>query len=100
MPGGTPSARVRLGRRLGFGVSLYRNAYALVLNTGLNSLLGISYWVIAARKYSASAVGVASALIATMMLISNLSQLNLTGALLRFIPSAGQRTARRVVGSA
>ncbi|WP_028815655.1 lipopolysaccharide biosynthesis protein [Streptomyces flavidovirens] len=96
-PTGQPSS----GRRLrlpgkGGGNPLFRNAYALMLNTGISALLGLSFWLAAARYYSESAVGQGSAAIAAMKLLAGLTALTLTGALARFIPVAGRRTGRLV----
>ncbi|WP_434588254.1 lipopolysaccharide biosynthesis protein [Streptomyces sp. A5-4] len=97
-----PATRPTPGRRLllpgkGGGNPLFRNAYALMLNTGISALLGLSFWLIAARYYSESAVGQGSAAIAAMKLLAGLAALTLTGALARFIPVAGRRTGRLVL---
>src|SRR6266542_1396481 len=77
-------------------IPLYRNAYALTLSDAISNGLGIVYWIIAARFYAASDVGLNSAMLETMMFLSGISQLNLSGALIRFIPSAGSATNRLV----
>jgi len=94
----------RAGRRLrlpGMGGStggspLFRNAYALMLNTGISAVLGLGYWLIAARYYSESAVGQGSAAIAAMKFLAGLTAVALTGALARFIPVAGRATGRLI----
>ena len=78
---------------------LYREGYALVLSAGLASGLGLVYWIIAARAYDPAVVGLNSAAISAMMLISGISQLNLVGALVRFLPGAGRSTWRLVAWS-
>lgn len=78
---------------------LYRNGYALILDSGLTSVLGLAYWLVSARMYSAAAVGVGAALISAMTLLANLSQLNLKSALNRFLPSAGTASVRLVLAS-
>ena len=78
---------------------LFRNAYALLANALGTSLLGLFYWILAARFYSAELVGASSALIATLLLASTVAQLNLGGALARFLPQAGSQ-ARRLILSA
>lgn len=70
-------------------VPLYRNAYALMLNTVVNSGLGLVYWVLAARTYPDAEVGRGNALISLMMLLSVVAQLNFGAALIRFLPRAG-----------
>ncbi len=78
---------------------LYRNGYALVLGTASTSALGFLYWAVAARQYSTEIIGINSAIIATMTFLSEMSRLNLTSALNRFIPIAGNRT-KPLVGNA
>ncbi|MFJ8062063.1 lipopolysaccharide biosynthesis protein [Streptomyces sp. NPDC096142] len=78
------------------GSPLFRNAYALMLNTGISAVLGLGYWLIAAHYYSASAVGQGSAAIAAMKLLAGLTAVTLTGALARFIPVAGRLTGRLI----
>ena len=80
-------------------VPLYRNGYALVANTVVTSGLGALYWVVAARSFSAEAVGINAAALSAMVLIANLSQLNLANALNRFVPDAGGRTGWLIYGA-
>ncbi|MFG2312494.1 lipopolysaccharide biosynthesis protein [Streptomyces sp. NPDC048566] len=92
-----PGRRLRLpGTGRGGGSPLFRNAYALMLNTGISAVLGLGYWLIAARYYTESAVGQGSAAIAAMKLLAGVTAVTLTGALARFIPVAGRATARLV----
>ncbi|MET8245367.1 lipopolysaccharide biosynthesis protein [Streptomyces sp. NPDC005202] len=91
-----PGRRLRLpgrGRSPG-GNQLFRNAYALMLNTGISAVLGLGFWLAAARYYSESAVGQGSAAIAAMKFLAGLTAVTLTGALARFIPVAGRSTGR------
>jgi O-antigen/teichoic acid export membrane protein len=71
---------------------LFRNAYALMINTGTTGLLGLVYWLLAARHYAAADVGRASAAYAAMNLLAGITALSLTGALARFIPQSGGTT--------
>ncbi|MEU3420497.1 lipopolysaccharide biosynthesis protein [Streptomyces murinus] len=73
---------------------LLRNAYALMLNTGISAVLGLGFWLAAAHYYSDAAVGRGSAAIAAMKLLAGLTAVTLTGALARFIPVSGKRTGR------
>jgi len=75
---------------------VYREGYALVLSAALSAGLGLVYWLVAARAYSPEVVGLNAAAISTMMLASGIAQLNLVGALLRFVPGAGRSTWRLV----
>ena len=90
---GVLAARVR-GLRGELSVPLYRNAYALMLNTVVNSLFGLLYWIFAARTFDADEVGRGNALVSLMMLVSVLTQLNFGQALIRFLPRAGMSSAR------
>ncbi|MFD9002907.1 lipopolysaccharide biosynthesis protein [Streptomyces sp. NPDC059582] len=85
-----------LGGSSGGGNQLFRNAYALMLNTGISAVLGLGFWLAAARYYSESAVGQGSAAIAAMKLLAGLTAVTLTGALARFIPVAGRATGRLI----
>ncbi|GAA2344942.1 hypothetical protein [Dactylosporangium salmoneum] len=78
---------------------LNSNVYALMANTVLSSVLGVAYWALAARLYSAAQLGIGAAMVSTMTFLSNLSQLNLNGTLARFLPAAG-RQGTRLVGYA
>ncbi|MFF4531011.1 lipopolysaccharide biosynthesis protein [Streptomyces sp. NPDC001407] len=92
---GPAGRKLRLPGR-GGGSPLFRNAFALMLNTGISAVLGVGYWLIAARYYSEEAVGQGSAAIAAMKLLAGLTAVTLTGALARFIPTAGRMTGRLV----
>jgi len=93
--GGGPGTKGGKGRGAGGkggGNQLFRNAYALMLNTGISAVLGLGYWVVAARYYSDDAVGQGSAAIAAMKFLAGLTAVTLIGALARFIPVAGRTT--------
>lgn len=102
--GAPPSGKCRRARRMrlpgagrsGGGSPLFRNAYALMLNTGISGLLGLGFWLAAARYYSESAVGQGSAAIAAMKLLAGITAVTLMGALARFIPVAGRATGRLI----
>jgi O-antigen/teichoic acid export membrane protein len=76
---------------------LSRNGYALIANTAVTGLLGVAYWLLAARHYAAADVGRAAAAYSAMNLLSGFTALNLVGALTRFIPQSGRRTAGLVL---
>jgi O-antigen/teichoic acid export membrane protein len=80
-----------------FAVPLYRTGYSLLVATSATALLGIVYWALAARLYPAEAVGLASALVAALLLVAGVCQLGLGPALTRFVPVAGAGTPRLVV---
>jgi O-antigen/teichoic acid export membrane protein len=75
---------------------LLRNGYALVLNAGTTALLGMVFWLVAARTYPSPVVGVGAATIAAMTTLSTVAQLNLASVLSRFLPVAGSASTRLV----
>jgi O-antigen/teichoic acid export membrane protein len=88
-----PSIRRELRR------PLFQNASALILNIGLNGLIGMLYWVVAARRYSVEVIGRDTALIAAMQTLSTFAQLDLASLLLKFLPT-WRDNAIRAVGTA
>jgi O-antigen/teichoic acid export membrane protein len=78
---------------------LIRNGYALIISTGITSLLGLLYWTIAARVYATENVGLNSTVISAMLFLSGIAQLNLQETMIRFIPQAGRQTLRLVLST-
>ncbi len=74
-----------------------RNALALTVSTAATFLIGLGFWVVAARVFSTSAVGRGSAELAAMTFIAHFAQLNLGNAYLRFLPRAGERTRSAIL---
>ncbi|HEU5160525.1 MAG TPA: hypothetical protein VFU43_26235 [Streptosporangiaceae bacterium] len=92
----------RAGRRLAglrgeLSNPLFRNAYALMANGGLTGVLGLGYWLLAARLYPPDVVGRNSAVLQAVLFVSGLTAINYM--LIRFIPQSGRRTKRLVLGS-
>lgn len=85
-------------RRL-WSVELYRTGYLLLIGQFLAGLSGGVFWLLAARLYAPAVVGTGSAAIAAMQLLSGVAQLNMSSALVRFVPVAAPR-ARAMIGSA
>jgi O-antigen/teichoic acid export membrane protein len=81
-----------------FDDPLYRTGYFLILGTAVTSLLGVAFWAVAARTYSAHAVGLNAAVISAMTLVSGACSLGLSAVLIRYLPIAGKAT-RRLVGA-
>ncbi|WP_028929929.1 oligosaccharide flippase family protein [Pseudonocardia asaccharolytica] len=76
---------------------MHRDGLALVLSSALTSGVGLLYWVVVARLFPPEVVGVNQVALSTMMLLGGVSHLNLTYALLRFVPVAGRASRRLVV---
>ena len=65
---------------------LFKNAYFLMFSSLTSAGSGFFFWLIAARFYSTADIGLASAIISTMGLISMLSLLGFDISLVRFLP--------------
>ncbi|WP_306329744.1 lipopolysaccharide biosynthesis protein [Streptomyces venezuelae] len=77
--------------------SMFRNAYALMLSTGVSAALGLGFWLVAARHYSEEAVGQGSAAIAAQRLLASLTATTMIGAVVRYVPRAGRATGPLVL---
>jgi O-antigen/teichoic acid export membrane protein len=98
VPAANPARASRLtSLREHLNAPLFRNAYALVVNTGITAVLGFVYWVVAARLFTTTDVGLAAAAISAMTLLAGISLLNMEAVLVRFIPIAGRQTRRLVL---
>lgn len=100
-PGAPPAAptepRGRLRRHL--DDQLFRTGYFLILGTGVTSLLGVAFWALAAHSYSAHQVGLNTAAISAMTLVSGVCSLGLSAVLIRYLPIAGTATRRVITGT-
>lgn len=74
-----------LGNRLRVD-SLLRNSVYVMASTALTAASGYLYWIIAAHMYPAHDVGLASALIGTMMLAATLANLGIGPTLIQVLP--------------
>jgi O-antigen/teichoic acid export membrane protein len=68
------------------------NALALMASTVLTGLLGVVFWVAAARLLPPAEVGRASSALSAITFLAGLAQLNIISVLLRFVPGAGRAT--------
>ncbi len=71
-----------------FYLPLYTNAFYLMLNSMVVSLLGFVFWIVVTRFYTAADVGLAAALIAAVGLLASLSNLGFGIGIIRFLPEA------------
>nr|WP_306102521.1 lipopolysaccharide biosynthesis protein [Streptomyces acidiscabies] len=67
-----------------------------MLSTGVSAVLGLGFWLVAARYYSEEAVGQGSAAIAAMRLLASITATTMIGAVVRFVPRAGRATGALV----
>lgn len=68
---------------------MFRNAYALILNTVLSTGFGLLFWVLSARWFAVDDVGRGQTAINTMILLSGIGSLRLSGVIIRYLPSSG-----------
>lgn len=86
----SPSATTRQGRlRTHLDDRMYRTGYYLILGTGASGVLGVAFWALAARSYSAHVVGLSAAAVSAIALISGICSLGLSAVLVRYLPVAG-----------
>lgn len=71
-------------------VSLYSNAFYMVIANATGAIIGFVFWIIAARLYSPEDVGVAAALIAAVGLLMWFCDLGLGWGLIRFLSHSGK----------
>lgn len=88
------TGRARLAEHEHTSRHLLRGAYSLLANTAITSVLGMCFWVAAARIYPTSEVGRDTVLISVMIELSTVCQLNMGNGLLRFLPDLGERSTR------
>lgn len=68
--------------------SLYKNSVYLMLSTFIMAVLGFVFWMICARLFTTEQVGLATALISVMGLVTSFSLLGLNTGLIRYLPAA------------
>ena len=67
---------------------LFKNSYYQMASAAVTSVLGFIFWIVAVRYFETAAVGLASAIIAALGLLSLFSNLGLGIGLIRFLPGA------------
>lgn len=95
---GSPRSRFSLLRLLG-GSHLLRTGHLLTLSSTATSVIGLLYWAVATRLYGAAAVGRSYAAVSALSFLAGIGQLDLGNVLIRFVPTAGARLRRLVLGS-
>jgi O-antigen/teichoic acid export membrane protein len=76
-----------------YGVSLYSNAVYLIAASAVSALVGFAFWLIAARFYLPTDVGLASAAISGASLLAMLANFGLGHGLIRFLPHSGKNAS-------
>jgi O-antigen/teichoic acid export membrane protein len=81
--------RLKSQLKLHLSNSLYRNSYLLMVGTLSTNLIGFVTLTVATRYFSTEAVGISSAALAAISLISVISEMGLGIAIIRYLPKAG-----------
>jgi O-antigen/teichoic acid export membrane protein len=68
--------------------SLHANSMYIMIAQGLIAVFGFVFWLIVARLFNSSEVGLAGSLISVATLITNISMLGFNNALVRFLPKS------------
>jgi O-antigen/teichoic acid export membrane protein len=79
-----------------YNVSIYRNSVYLMVNNVVVQATGFFFWMVAARLYTTEAVGLASAGVTSMTLLATVSTLGLDYSLIRFLPTAGDKSRQMI----
>jgi O-antigen/teichoic acid export membrane protein len=74
--------------------SLFRNSFYLMVSTGVMAVLGFGFWWLCARLFSPTQIGLGTALISAMSLITYLSLLGFNSTFIRFLPKSERRNAK------
>ncbi|HVD86880.1 MAG TPA: hypothetical protein VNB59_05675 [Solirubrobacterales bacterium] len=94
------TTRPRQGRlRTHLDDRMYRTGYYLIIGTGASGVLGVAFWALAARSYTAHVVGLSAAAVSALALVSGVCSLGLSAVLVRYLPVAGVHTRPLIVRS-
>ncbi len=73
--------------------SLFKNSFFMMLSTGVMSVLGFLFWTICTRLFTPTEVGIATALLAALNLITSLSLLGFEISIIRILPQYHNKSA-------
>ena len=79
--------------------NLFRNSIYLILNTGVQAALGFFFWLIATHIFTPDQIGIGTALISAMTLISFVSLLGFNNTFVRILPNSKNRNNEVNTGS-
>lgn len=65
------------------GDPMLRNGYVLIVSATVTQVLGVRYWIVAARTAPAAAVGRDSTAMSVMLFLAGVAELNLMSTLIR-----------------
>src|SRR5260221_5058561 len=74
--------------------SLFRNSIYLMSSSAIMGVLGFAFWILVARVFPTGSVGIATALISAVSLLSNFSLLGFNISLIRYLPKAEKKNEK------
>ncbi len=89
VPMRVPYDVVRRTSRL-LGTPLFRNTLYIILTSIATNVLGLLFWLVAARAYTEDLVGTATAVISSVGLFMMLSRVGLDQAIIRYMPTGNK----------
>lgn len=75
----------------------HANGAALVANAGLSAALGFVFWMVAARRFNADALGVGAAVVSAATLAALLGKAGFDAVVIRYAPSSDAGGVRRIL---
>src|SRR5688500_13599833 len=86
-----------MGLRKHLADPLCGNGVALVLNAGISSALGFLFWMVAAHRFHADALGVGAAVVSASTLAALVGKAGFDAAIVRYAPPASHAGLRRLL---
>ena len=74
-----------------FNLPLVKSASHLIIGTGIQSSLTFLFWIIAARMFETTTIGLTSALLSVLSVFAIIAELGFGMGLIRFLPGAGNK---------
>ncbi|MEM4689569.1 MAG: hypothetical protein QXF37_02565 [Archaeoglobaceae archaeon] len=65
---------------------LFKNSLFIILSSAESAFFGFFFWFLAAKLYSAEAIGLATAMISSLGLLNSISRLGFDQSIIRFLP--------------
>ncbi|MEM1579013.1 MAG: hypothetical protein QXR77_04970 [Archaeoglobaceae archaeon] len=65
---------------------LFKNSIFIILSSAESAFFGFFFWFLAAKLYSAEAIGLATAMISSLGLLNSISRLGFDQSIIRFLP--------------
>jgi len=65
---------------------LFKNSLFIILSSAESAIFGFFFWFLAAKLYTAEAIGIATAMITSLGLLNSISRLGFDQSIIRFLP--------------